>query len=87
MNLVSACDLRRTQVSTRACDSDTLSQHAYQCVIDGWVWFLGCNGRESGSGLDRDRIECLFFQLGLTRNIEGSGTLVVGSVSSILALQ
>ena len=54
VNLVSACDLRRTQVSTRACDSDTLSQHAYQCVIDGWVWFLGGNGRESESGLDRD---------------------------------
>ena len=49
-----ACDLRRATVSTRVCDSVTMYLHAYQCVIDGWVWFLGGNGRESESGLDRD---------------------------------
>ena len=47
-------DLRRVTVSIRVCDSVTMCLHAYQCVIDGWVWFLGGNGRESESGLDRD---------------------------------
>ena len=49
-----ACDLRRVTVRARVCDSVTMHLCAHQCVIDGWVWFLGGNGRESESGLDRD---------------------------------